>query len=63
VLVDSADTGAVVELVRALLGNADLRRRLGRGGRAAVEEFFNWDRVTADLRRAGEEFGAPSAVA
>lgn len=63
VLVDSSDTGAVVEVVRALLGDADLRQRLGRGGRKAVEEFFNWDRVTADLRRAGEEFAAPSAVA
>jgi phosphatidylinositol alpha-1,6-mannosyltransferase len=63
VLVDSTDTGAVVDAVRALLADATLRQRLGRGGRKAVEEFFNWDRVTADLRRAGEEFAAPSAVA
>jgi phosphatidylinositol alpha-1,6-mannosyltransferase len=63
ILVDSTDTAAVVDLVRSLLGNPERRRRLGRAGRQAVEEFFNWDRVTADVRRTGEEFAAPTAVA
>jgi phosphatidylinositol alpha-1,6-mannosyltransferase len=55
ILVDSTDTQAVVETVRRLLEDEELRRRLGRGGRNAVEDYFNWDRVTADVRRIGEE--------
>ena len=50
-LVDPDDVGAVVELVRRLLGDPEMMRRLGAGGRAAVESYFNWGRVTADLRR------------
>jgi len=33
-----------------------LRRRLGAAGRAAVEHYYNWDRVTADLLRIDREF-------
>jgi phosphatidylinositol alpha-1,6-mannosyltransferase len=57
VLVDSTDLSAVVGVVRSLLADRELRTRLGRGGRRAVESYFNWDRVTADVRRTGEEFG------
>ncbi len=57
VLVDSTDLAAVVGTVRTLLGDGDLRARLGQSGRRAVESYFNWDRVTADMRRVGEEFG------
>jgi phosphatidylinositol alpha-1,6-mannosyltransferase len=56
VLVDSTDLGAVVDSVRSLLRDRELGRRLGQGGRKAVESYFNWDRVTQDLRRTGEEF-------
>jgi phosphatidyl-myo-inositol dimannoside synthase len=56
-LVDSTDLGAVVHVVRSLLADRDLRTRLGEGGRRAVETYFNWDRVTEDIRRTGEEFG------
>lgn len=57
ILVDSTDIGAVVDVVRSLLADRDLRKRLGEGGRRAVESYFNWDRVTEDIRRTGEEFG------
>jgi phosphatidylinositol alpha-1,6-mannosyltransferase len=55
-LVDSTDLAAVVASVQSLLQDRQLARRLGEGGRRAVEEYFNWDRVTADVRRIGEEF-------
>ena len=50
-LVDPEDVGAVAGAIRRVLGDADLARRLGTGGRAAAESYFNWARVTADLRR------------
>jgi phosphatidylinositol alpha-1,6-mannosyltransferase len=55
ILVDSTDLSAVVAVVRSLLADRELRIRLGDGGRRAVEGYFNWDRVTADVRRTGEE--------
>ena len=55
-LVDSTDLGASVEVVRSLLEDRELARRLGLEGRRAVESYFNWDRVTADLRSTGDEF-------
>jgi phosphatidylinositol alpha-1,6-mannosyltransferase len=58
-LVDAERPDAVTEALRRLLDDAGLRRRLG-AGRKAVEGHFNWDRVTADLRRIGAEFGAAS---
>ena len=61
-LVDSTDVHAVVDLVRALLADGELRRRLGKGGRRAVESYYNWDRVTADMRRMGDEHAAPDAA-
>ena len=57
ILVDSTDLGAVLDVVRSLLADRELRKRLGDGGRRAVESYFNWDRVTEDIRRTGEEFG------
>lgn len=56
-LVEAEPPGAVAGALRRLLDDADLRRRLGQQGRAAVEEYFNWDRVTADLLRIGQEAG------
>jgi phosphatidylinositol alpha-1,6-mannosyltransferase len=58
-LVDSTDLAAVVTVVKALLVDGELRARLGNAGRRAVESYFNWDRVTADVRRTGEEFAGP----
>lgn len=58
-LVDPTDLRAVVHSVRSLLRDRELGRRLGHAGRRAVETYFNWDRVTADVRRTGEEFVQP----
>ena len=49
VLVDPYDPAAVAAAVIRLLSDAALRRRLGDGGRRAVETYFNWDRVVRDL--------------
>jgi phosphatidylinositol alpha-1,6-mannosyltransferase len=62
-LVDSTDLSAVIEGVQALLQNQQLARELGRGGRRAVESYFNWDRVTADVRRTGQEFARVTRAA
>jgi phosphatidylinositol alpha-1,6-mannosyltransferase len=62
-LVDSTDVGAVVAAIGALLDDRELAGRLGRGGRAAVESHYNWDRVTGDVRRIGEELGSRSPLA
>ena len=45
---DSAD--AVVQALGRVLGDQLLARRLGQGGRKAVETYYNWDRVIRDLR-------------
>jgi phosphatidylinositol alpha-1,6-mannosyltransferase len=50
-LVDPEDPGAVADAIARLLGDGELRRRLGAAGRRAVERYYNWDRVTTDLRR------------
>ena len=56
ILVDSTDPRSVGEVVRCLLDDRALGQRMGRAGRRAVERYFNWDRVTADVRSIGEEF-------
>ena len=62
-LVDADGADAVVEAVSGLLGDPGLRARLGAAGRRAVESHYNWDRVTADLRRIGHELGAAARQA
>jgi phosphatidylinositol alpha-1,6-mannosyltransferase len=54
-LVDAESAGAVADAVRLLLRDRDLARRLGAAGRKAVESFYNWDRVAADVLRIGNE--------
>jgi phosphatidylinositol alpha-1,6-mannosyltransferase len=56
-LVDAQRPQPVINAVRLLLENRDLAGRLGRGGREAVESFYNWDRVTSDVSRMGAELG------
>lgn len=58
-LVDAGRPEAVVKAVRLLLQDHDLARRLGAGGRHAVETFYNWDRVAADVMRIGREHARP----
>jgi phosphatidyl-myo-inositol dimannoside synthase len=56
-LVDGRTPAPVVDAVRRLLMDRALARRLGDGGRKAVESYFNWDRVTSDVQRIGAELG------
>jgi phosphatidyl-myo-inositol dimannoside synthase len=63
VLVDADGVDAVAEAVSGLLLDPGLRARLGAAGRRAVESHYNWDRVTADLRRIGHELGAAARQA
>ena len=62
-LVDAERPDAVAEAVARLLDDPALRARLGAAGRQAVERHYNWDRVTADLRRIGHELGAAAKQA
>jgi phosphatidylinositol alpha-1,6-mannosyltransferase len=48
-LVDPYSPTAVADGLNRLLRDAELRRRLGAGGRRAVETYFNWDRVVRDI--------------
>jgi phosphatidylinositol alpha-1,6-mannosyltransferase len=62
-LVDGERPDQVAEAVRLLLRNSELARRLGAGGRRAVETFYNWDRVTSEMIRIGGESGSLSGKA
>jgi phosphatidylinositol alpha-1,6-mannosyltransferase len=57
-LVDAERPELVAEVVRLLLRNSEMTRRLGIGGRKAVESFYNWDRVTSEVIRIGSELGS-----
>src|SRR4051794_636986 len=55
-LVDSTDLPAIIESVHSLLQNQERAQRLGCEGKRAGEIYYNWDGVTADVRRTGDEF-------
>ncbi|HEV2751100.1 MAG TPA: glycosyltransferase family 4 protein [Gemmatimonadales bacterium] len=55
-IIEPDDPGAVAAAAIRLLGDASLRQGMGRAGRVAVEEYYNWDRVAADLIRIDWEF-------
>jgi phosphatidylinositol alpha-1,6-mannosyltransferase len=61
-LVDAERPEVVAEAVRLLLSNADRAKRMGVEGRRAVESFYNWDRVTSEMMRIGEELGSVRAA-
>jgi phosphatidyl-myo-inositol dimannoside synthase len=54
-LVDAEQPDAVCGALRSLLDDRELAGRLGQGGRRAVETYYNWDRVAADIARIGHE--------
>ncbi len=58
VIVDPLDVGAAAAAIDQLLRDPQRRRDIGRAGRRAAEEYFNWERVARDVR----EFAA-AAVA
>ena len=56
ILVDPDDPAAVAQGITRLLGDPELRRRMGAAGRRAVETYYNWDRVARDFRSIDQEF-------
>ena len=58
VIVDPLDAGGAAAAIDALLRDPERRREIGRAGRRAAEDYFNWERVARDVR----EFAA-AAVA
>lgn len=62
-LVDPTDTKEVAATVDRVLKDAALAKRLGAGGRKAVETYFNWDRVTRDMITIADEFSRAPARA
>jgi phosphatidyl-myo-inositol dimannoside synthase len=56
-LVDAESAEALAAAVRRLLDDAALAARLGAAGRHAVETYYNWNRVVADMTRIGHELG------
>jgi phosphatidyl-myo-inositol dimannoside synthase len=63
-LVDAEDPDEVCRTLSSLLDDRPLAQRMGGGGRRAVESYYNWDRVTADLVSIGHEFASvPREVA
>lgn len=60
-LVDPTNHAEVASAVDSVLSDSSLARALGERGRHAVETHFNWERVTRDMRRIGEEFSRPPA--
>jgi phosphatidyl-myo-inositol dimannoside synthase len=55
-LVEPGDPAAVAAGITRLLGDAELRRRMGAAGRRAVETYYNWDRMARDLIQIDGEF-------
>ncbi len=49
-VVDPEQPAAVAAALKRLLEDQLLARRLGQGGRKAIETYYNWDRVIRDLR-------------
>jgi phosphatidylinositol alpha-1,6-mannosyltransferase len=55
VLTDPEDPADVAAALAGLLDDPARAQQLGAAGRAAVERFFNWSRVVADLRAVSAE--------
>ena len=51
IIVDPATPAAVAGAIASLLRDADLRMRMGMGGREDVEASMNWNRVARDTAR------------
>jgi glycosyltransferase involved in cell wall biosynthesis len=57
-LIDADEPDQLMAALRRLLEDRDLALRLGAQGRRAVETYYNWSRVAADLAHLGREAGA-----
>jgi len=62
VLVDATHPAPGLDAVRRLLEDPALGARLGAAGRHAVETYYNWDRVAADVLRIGREVAGRHAA-
>lgn len=60
-LVNAEKPDEVVAAIGKLLKDGKLAGKLGKEGRARVEKFQNWDRVTRDLRAIAQEFASDIA--
>jgi phosphatidylinositol alpha-1,6-mannosyltransferase len=58
-LVNPDNLDEICSAVQGLLDDSERAARMGRAGRRAVEDYYNWDRVAADLQRIGHELGKP----
>jgi phosphatidylinositol alpha-1,6-mannosyltransferase len=56
-LVNPEHPGEAGVALRRLLDEPALALRLGAAGRHAVETYFNWDRVAAEIASIGHEYG------
>jgi phosphatidyl-myo-inositol dimannoside synthase len=55
VLADAEDPESVASAIAGFLADPGRRERFGKAGREAVERFYNWPRVVADLRAISAE--------
>ncbi len=62
-LVDPTDVKAIAGTVERVLNDSALARKLGAGGRKAVETYFNWDRVTREMIMIADQFSRAPARA
>ena len=56
-LVDPQNLPEIARGLREVLDDKPLATRLGQGGRHAVETYYNWNRVAADIARLGQDLG------
>ena len=54
-LVPPRDVGALRDALDRLLGDRELRRRLGAAGRERIEQHFSWERFATETIRAYED--------
>ena len=63
ILVPPGDAPALAEAVRTLMGDADLRRRMGQAGRERVLERFSWRKAALQTEAVYREvLGGPASV-
>ena len=58
VLVPPRDVERAAEMIGSLLDDEGRRRAMGEAGRAAVERYYNWDRVAEDTKAFAREVAA-----
>lgn len=63
VLVPGGDAGAMADAIVGLLGDCELRARMGRAGRARIEAAFTAERMVGEMETAFDELLTPAATA